>query len=62
MVRLFSYMAGVMFFSSLLLLLVDTKIYRVRGWERERKASVAAGWIYGVLSVLALVLGMLIFV
>jgi heme/copper-type cytochrome/quinol oxidase subunit 2 len=62
MIRLLSYLAGLTFFSGLLLLLIDHKIFSANGWVREAKASFIMGWIYTALSVLILIIGMLIYV
>jgi len=42
----FKYLSIVFFISGLLLLLIDSKIYKVGGFVREKKASSIMGWIH----------------
>ncbi|ULO06377.1 hypothetical protein H1230_25720 [Paenibacillus sp. 19GGS1-52] len=55
MINVYSYMAMVLLFSGLILLTIDSKIYSVNGWVREKKAASVVGWIYSALSLLVII-------
>jgi hypothetical protein len=61
MVRVFGSAACILLVSALLLLAVDVRIYRSRGWRREKRVALVLGWTYSVLS-LAIIIGLIIYV
>lgn len=61
MVRVFGSTVIVLFFSALLLLAVDVRIYSSKGWLREQKYARVLGWSYSVIS-LAILIGLMIYV
>jgi hypothetical protein len=56
MINVYSYMSGVLLFTAFILLSIDSKIYSVNGWVREKKVTSIVGWIYGSLSILIIIL------
>lgn len=61
MVRVFGSAACVLLVSALLLLAVDVRIYKSRGWVRESKYAAVLGWAYSILC-LAIFIGLIIYV
>lgn len=56
MINVYSYMAMVLLFSGLILLTIDSKIYSVNGWVREKKGASIVGWVYISLSIIIIIL------
>ncbi|AIQ39781.1 CLC_0170 family protein [Paenibacillus sp. FSL R5-0912] len=60
-IRLLTCSSIILFVSALLMLTVDSRIYKDRGWFREKKYAAVMGWIYCILSVFILI-GLMIYV
>lgn len=61
MIRLLTSTSIILFISALLMLAIDSRIYKDRGWLREKKYAAVMGWIYCILSVFILI-GLMIYV
>ncbi|KGE18962.1 CLC_0170 family protein [Paenibacillus wynnii] len=51
----FKYSAIAFFASAILLLIIDSKIYNVSGFLREKKASYIMGWVHVGLCLLSMI-------